>query len=117
MEGVHMAAPAEPSQSTTQGLPYPTQDQPPGSGYHYIQRLAEATQQLIVGVYPSTSARDIENPSAQRGTLAYTQDQGILWLRGYSGWDQIYPTAGPSITSGSSNPSGGQNGDIYFKYI
>lgn len=112
-----MAAPAEPSQTTAQGLPYPSHTQPPGSGFNYLQRLAEASGKLIVGIYSTASARDTATGSAQKGTMAYTQDQNILWVRGDTQWEQVYPAAGPSITSGSANPSGGQDGDIYFKYV
>lgn len=113
-----MAAPAEPSQSTAAlQLPYPAQSQPPGSGYHYMRRLAERVEKFVVGVYATASARDVAVPAPQKGTMAYTQDQGIFWVRGTNTWEQVYPASGPKVTKGSANPSGGSDGDVYFKYV
>lgn len=89
-------------------LPYPTLDDPP-NGPAQLQSLAQATENAIptlnaVLTYASASARDAVASPAD-GTIAYTQDDDMLWARVNGAWRPMVPggiiatATGPGATT------------------
>jgi len=78
--------------------------------------IAKAIEKRLVGVYSSTADRDAKTSAAgvQEGMFAFTTDTDSFWYRSASAWVS-FPPPTPSITSGSAAPSGGSNGDVYFR--
>jgi hypothetical protein len=82
--------------------------------------IAKALEKRVLGVYPTTAARDTATAAAglEAGMFAVTKDTTPFKVWYYSGTAWVaFPPAQPAITSGTSVPSNatGANGDIYFK--
>ena len=97
-----------------QNLPIPEDtDDPnvPGD----ISALANAIEKRLAGVYNSVADRDARIVTPQEGQVAILKDVDKIYCYFGSTWTQIYPPALPAITSGTTAPTGGANGDIYFQ--
>jgi hypothetical protein len=81
-----------------------------------MTQLALQIEKRLVGVYATVSARNSATTAAGvvEGMFAYTMDANKFWYYDGAAWQPFPPTA-PSITSGTAGPSGGVDGDIYFK--
>lgn len=79
--------------------------------------LAKDIEKRVMGVYVNAAARDSAATAmggAQEGMFAFTKDNDKVWYYTGSAWT-VFPPAQPAITSGTAGPSGGVDGDIYFK--
>jgi len=98
-----------------QGLPIPEDADDPNIPAD-ITALANAIEKRLAGVYNSVADRDAKITAPQEGQLAILKDVNKIYVYFDSAWTQIYPAAGPQITSGTTAPTGGSNGDVYFRY-
>lgn len=103
-------------QTPNQGFPYPADSDIPDIPADF-EKLALAVEKRVVGVYTSTLDRDTSVPSPETGQVAVVTSDMSFWIHDGSTWRQMYIslTRPPQITSGTGNPSGGSNGDVYFK--
>lgn len=78
--------------------------------------LALQIEKRLMGVYATAAARNTATAAAgvEEGMFAYTSDTNTVWFYTGSAWT-VFPPASPAITSGTAGPSGGSDGDIYFK--
>lgn len=81
-----------------------------------ITQLALQIEKRVMGVYATAAARNTATTAAgvEEGMFAYTMDTNTVWFYTGSAWT-VFPPASPAITSGTAGPSGGSDGDIYFK--
>lgn len=114
---------AEPTEHTAiQSLPYPDGDNAantPADTPLFIQRLAEAVEKRLFGVYATASDRDTKiGGSLEEGMIAYLKDSDIMVLYTGAAWKQVYPVTGPTLRSGTTTPDNslGVNGDVYVKF-
>lgn len=97
-----------------QDLPIPTSGDDPDIVAD-LNSLAVAIEKRLFGVYDDTADRDARNSSPEEGQVAFHKDTNRVYCYYDSAWNQIYPQTFPAITSGTSAPSGGSNGDVYFQ--
>jgi len=81
-----------------------------------ITQLAKMIEKRVMGVYATAADRDTKATAAgvEEGMFAFTKDSDRMWYYTGSAW-VAFPPAQPAITSGTANPSGGADGDVYFK--
>jgi len=97
-----------------QGLPIPeTTDDPDVVGD--ITSLALAIEKRLAGVYTTVADRDSKITAPQAGQIAVLTGSNVVTAYLGGTWKQVYPAAGPAITSGTGAPAGGANGDVYFR--
>lgn len=110
-------------------VPHHTDD-PPGWLDHYMRRMAEKIETMVVGKYADATTRDAAVSAASglagaytgpdEGDLAYLLDTGTLTIYDGSAWQQVWPILVSNIsgfTASTSDPTGGVDGDIHFKYV
>lgn len=102
-----------PTTTSNQGFPLPVAGDDPNVPDD-LNTLALAIERRVVGVYNSTSDRSTRVPAPQEGQVAYLKDSNTFTYYTGSAWAEMFP-AQVSITSGTANPTGGSNGDVYFK--
>jgi hypothetical protein len=93
----------------------PDANEDPNLAYDLLN-IAKAIEKRLMGVYATTGARDTATASAgvQEGMFAFVTADDSVWYYSGSAWVK-FPPVQPVITSGTAAPSGGANGDIYFK--
>lgn len=81
-----------------------------------LLNLAKAIEKRVVGIYADVATRNsaVAAMGPIEGQFAYVQANNAFSVWDGAAW-QPFPAAAPSITSGTAAPSGGSNGDIYFK--
>lgn len=77
--------------------------------------LAVAVEKKLVMVYTSNADRDAKVTTPVAGMFCITLDAMKIWIYSGASWSSI-PTSFPNITAGTAAPSGGNDGDFYFKY-
>ena len=83
-----------------------------------VYNLALAVERRSVAVYASEADRNTKTASGKtHGNIAYTQNNKKWWIYD-GGWQllNISTTPLPKITSSSSAPAGGSDGDIHYRY-
>lgn len=97
-------------------IPVPTSDDDPDIPDD-MTKMANAIERKLVNTYASISDRDSRLAAPESGMLAFMKDTSKLLAYFNGEWNQIYPLAGPQITSGTSAPNNatGTNGDVYFQ--
>jgi len=93
----------------------PDANEDPNIAYDLLQ-IAKAIEKRVMGVYATTAARNTATGAMGPvpGMFAFTLNDNQMWYYNGSAWVN-FPPAVPAITSGTAAPSGGANGDIYFK--
>lgn len=78
--------------------------------------IAKAIEKRVMGVYATNAARDSATVAIGpvEGMFCFVQANDNCYVYISGAW-QIFPTPPPAITSGTAAPSGGSNGDVYFK--
>jgi hypothetical protein len=81
-----------------------------------MTQLALQIEKRVMGVYATAAARNSATTAAGvvEGMFAYLMDSNTVTYYDGAAW-QPFPPAQPAITSGTAGPSGGSDGDIYFK--
>lgn len=99
-----------------QGLPIPEETDTPDVPAS-ITALAIALEKRLVQKYSTTAERSTANPTPDEGQFAYVAEDNTFWLYDGTQWAQLYlyTTPRPTITTSSANPTGGVDGDIWFK--
>ena len=107
-----------PTTTSNQQWTLPAQTDDP----NIVADLATVVGQIekqVVGIYASVSDRNTRATSPLEGQFAFTKDTNTLYVYDGAAWQQVYGisfgTYVPQITSGTGAPSGGNNGDVYFK--
>lgn len=95
----------------------PDGNEDPNLAYDLLA-IAKAIEKRLMGVYPTTAARDTATSAAgvQEGMFAFTQDADKVWYYSGSAW-VAFPPVQPAITSGATVPANtaGANGDVFFQ--
>lgn len=78
--------------------------------------IAKAIEKRVVGIFASVAARDSATVAMGpvEGMMCFVQANDTCYIYIGSAWT-VFPPALPQITSGTAAPSGGNNGDVYFK--
>jgi hypothetical protein len=102
--------------NTSQGLPYPDNNERLADVPDFIYALADALDDKILGVYASQAALSGAGPF-EAGRMAWVTADNTLQVYTGSTWVTVYP-ASPRIFSGTAVPSSslGSNGDLYVRY-
>jgi hypothetical protein len=103
-----------PTNTTNQGIPYPTKEDSPGDLAEYIQDVAVALEKKAVMVFTSAADRDsrmVGANSPTTGMVCILQDSMKMLKYNGTAWVNVFPT----ITVSTSSPTGGENGDIWLK--
>jgi hypothetical protein len=106
-----------PTTTANQQIPLPVDTDDPNIPDD-LNTLATFLEHQIVGIYTTTSDRDTRaNSTAKEGQVAFVKADNSFWVWNGSTWDKMYISYSyvPAITSGTAAPSGGNNGDVYFK--
>jgi hypothetical protein len=93
----------------------PDANEDPNIAYDLLQ-IAKAIEKRVMGVYATPAARNTATGTMGPvpGMFAFTLSDHMVSYYDGAAW-QPFPPAVPAITSGTAAPSGGANGDIYFK--
>lgn len=93
----------------------PDANEDPNLAYDLLQ-IAKTIEKRLMGVYATPAARDAAATAMGpvEGMFAFTQDANKVWYYDGTAW-VAFPPVQPAITSGTTAPSGGANGDIYFR--
>lgn len=106
-----------PTTTSNQQIPLPVQGDDPNI-VDDLTTLVTFMEKQLVGIYASVTDRNARATSPKEGQIAFTKDANLFWLYDGTTWQQMYISIGtyvPQITSGTAAPSGGNNGDVYFK--
>lgn len=78
--------------------------------------IAKAIEKRVVGIYATNAARDTATTAIgpTEGMMCYVVANDTLFIYNGTAWAS-FPPAQPQITSGTAAPTGGNNGDVYFK--
>jgi hypothetical protein len=79
--------------------------------------LAKAVEKRVVAIYSTGPVRDAAMTAMGpvEGMICFVQSNNHLYFWDGSAWQTITPPDVPAITSGTAAPSGGANGDVYFR--
>lgn len=101
--------------STYNGLVYPAETDTPDVPRD-IQNLAKAVEKRIMGIYLSASDRDTQltgGTAPVEGQVAYLKDTNLFTYYDGAAWQKMFNI--PTFTTSTSAPSGGSDGDVWFK--
>lgn len=106
-----------PTTTSNQQIPLPAEGDSPDIPAD-LSTLALFLEHQVVGIYTSVSDRNTRATSPKEGQVAFTKDTNTFYVYDGAAWQQMYISIGtppPAITSGTTAPSGGVNGDVYLK--
>lgn len=106
-----------PTTTPNQGIPIPVETDDPNIPDD-LNTLVTFMEKQLVGIYTSVTDRNTRATSPIEGQIAFTKDTNTFYVYDGAAWQQMYISIGayvPQITSGTGDPTGGNDGDVYFK--
>jgi len=100
--------------TANQGFTYPLGTDPPDELDTIIETVVKQIEKAVVMKFTNASQRDTKLVGAYApvlGQVCILTDTMALMKYNGSTWVNVFPT----ITTSTSDPSGGSNGDIWFK--